>query len=273
MKINKSTIDGYDCHKIDFDSLSDFYNYISKTEINETFKYHTLSSTKPETSSGWYGTNSFEEAVELFKNGIPDTSEKLTKLLKAEKKMQPVKAMKRVNSIQGFQPVVPLYLMGVPNNMISTQMKPLKQKVVNLYSSLSYLCNVTSERLQEECIKKFRLISKLESQNYRVNLYVIFGSGSRRDKMNLITSIKIKSANERLNISKLAFPLTHPSMERRLIFRLIEVYPEMKGGFLFGYGSNITPSTMQKLYDGYILPEFITKDVEKISSLDELKFL
>jgi len=283
MKISKDIVGGYKTHRIEFDSIGEFYDYITKTPTNKVFKEHdeemkrfgeTGLSSQKTIRENWYGTKNFEEAVELLKNGIPDTSEKLTKLLKAEKKMQPVQAMKRVNSIQGFQPVVPLYLMGVPNNMISTKMSTVKQKVVNLYSNISYLCNVTSRQINDECIKKFRLISKLESQNYRVNLFLVFGTkNTYNGKMNFMASIKLKSANERLNVSKLAFPLTHPSMERRLIFRLVEVYPDMVKGFTSGYGYNIEGSMMDASFDGYVLPDFIKKNVDKITSLDELKNL
>lgn len=273
MKISKDIVGGYNTHKVEFDSIGEFYNYITKTPTNKAFEFESLSSQRI-TESDWYGTSTFDEAIDLLKNGIPDTSEKLTKLLKAEKKMHPEQAMKRVNSIQGFQPIVPLYLMGVPNNMISMQMKPVKQKVVNLYSNISYLCNVTSQEITDECVKKFRLISKLESQNYRVNLFLVFGS--RNDfngKMNFMVSIKLKGANERLNISKLAYPLTHPSMERRLLFRLIETYPDIVKGYVSGYGRNVPGSIMDAAFNGYILPNFITKDIDKINSLDELKNL
>ena len=291
-------------HLIKFDNLGEFYNYIKTTPTNRVFadkdkdiiarygkdseQYKRYTATQSSTIShhkeSWTGTKTLEEAEELFIKGIPDQSEKLTKMLKAEKKLTPVQGMKRVNSIQGFQPVVPLYLMGVPNNMISQQMQPVKQKVVNLYSNISYLCNVSTNEINTECIKKFRLINKLESQNYRVNLNLIFGSRSTRigarvtrDSdyvMNFVMCIRLKSANERLNISKLVFPLTHPSMERRLIFRLMEVYPDMVSGYTDGYGTHVSPDIFRNIFDdGYILPEFITKDIEQIKSLDELKFL
>lgn len=284
MKISKQMVGEFDTHKVEFDSINEFYEYIKKTPTNKVFSdadadakqygRKTALSSQSTERSHWYGTSSFDEAVELLKNGVPDTSEKLTKLLKTEKKLQPVQTMKRVNGIQGFQPIVPLYLMGVPNNMISTQMKPVKQKVVSLYVRVSYLCDVSAEKIAEECVKKFRLVTKLESQNYRVNLFLLFDTKSRWDgKMNFMASIKLKGANERLNISKLAFPLTHPSMQRRLLFRLVEVYPDMVRGYTSGYGTNVEGSMVDASFDGFVLPNFITKDVTKISTLEELKDL
>lgn len=284
----------FDMWKLDFDNLYEFSEYISNNTENEPFGAELADHKGADKSDSFYplascrtsdyakkfaGSNSYEEAIDLFKNGIPDKAEKLTNMLKAEEKMQPVQMMKRVNSIQGFQPVVPLYLMGVPNNMISMKMKPVKQKVVNLYTNVSYLASTTAEQIEQECIKKFRLISKLESQNYRVNLSLVFGtkvgySGSNNIN-GVIVSIKLKKANERLNVSKLAFPLTHPSMERRLMFRFIETCPRIKSKrFLHGYGTNWGEDVTRACFsDGYVLPLFIRNNVDEIKSLDDIKYL
>ena len=291
MRIQKQNVLNGVNHIVDFNSLYEFYKYITTTETNKAWsnaerllkeKYGENEFIKQLTplysqriaNNDWYGTKTYEEAIELFKNGIPDESAKLTKLLKAEQKMQPVQIMKKVNNIQGFQPIVPLYLMGIPNNMVGMQMKPVKQKVVNLYTNVSYRSYVSQNAIRNECIKKFRLISKLESQNYRVNLFILFNTRTKNNKMRFISTIKVKGADERLNISKLAFPLVHPSMERRLLFRLLEVYPESDKDLVRDYGVAVPNSILSSVYNnGYILPEFIKKDVEQIKSLDELKYL
>ena len=52
----------------EFESLKEFYDYICNTPLNETFRWGELSSTR--TNKGnWYGTNTFNEATDLFKNG------------------------------------------------------------------------------------------------------------------------------------------------------------------------------------------------------------
>lgn len=278
MNIEKRIVNDYDVHKLNFSNLRDFYRYITDMPYNKVFvkrmdkeKDYIPHSLRTD-NSYWYGTSSYEEAVELLKNGIPDVANKLTNMIKVEKKMQPVQMMKKINSIQGFQTNVPLYLMGVPNNMIGMKMQPVKQKVVNLYTNISYSASVSSETIQNECLKKFRIISKLESQNYRINLNAIFASS--KNNMILSSCVKLKAANERLNISKLVFPITHTSMLRRLMIRVVEVYPDIDKNFIYGYGRPVTGSILDMIYnDGHVLPQFINCNIDKINSLDDLKNL
>jgi len=264
--------------KIEFSSLEDFYRYITTTPLNETFRWQTLSST--ETGSrrnDWFGTNTFEEACELFKNGWTEMSERLKNKLKAEGKFEPTMTSRNVQSVQGYHPIVPLYLMGIPNNMVRRQMVPMKQKVVTLNKSLDYSSRVSSQQIIDESVKAFRIIQKLESQNYRVNLNLVIGvSGSMWNSSGekYFIRIRLKSANEKLNISKLSFPLVHPSMLRRLYFRFIEVHPPVSKSFLHGYGSPQSPQVLRSIWpDDILLPQFINKDIDKINTLEDLENL
>src|SRR5699024_11437952 len=68
-------------------------------------------------------------------------------------------------------------------------------------------------------------------------------------------------SNEKLNISKLAFPLVNPSMLRRLFFRFIEVYPNVTNSFVCGYGRPADSDEIRKIFKNeYLLPNFIRKD-------------
>lgn len=263
--------------KIEFSSLEDFYKYITNTPLNDTFKFKSLSSVTARES--FCGTKSFEEAVELFKNGWLEMSERLSNRLKADGKFEPTMTYRNVQSVQGYHPIVPLYLMGIPNNMITKKIVPMKQKVVTLNKSLDYSARVKTEQIVEESIKAFRIIQKIESQNYRVNLNLVVGvSGVRGWSMQTnekyFTKIRLKSANEKLNISKLSFPLVHPSMLRRLYFRFIEVHPPVSYKFKDGYGIPQEPSVLRAIWpDDILLPQFINKDIEKINTLEDLENL
>lgn len=261
--------------KIEFSSLEDFYKYIINTPLNDTFKFESLTSVTARES--FCGTKSFEEAIELFKNGWSEMSERLSNRLKVEGKFEPTMTYRNVQSVQGYHPIVPLYLIGIPNNMITKKMVPMKQKVVTLNKSLDYSVRVKTEQIIEESIKAFRIIQKLESQNYRVNLNLVIGaSGSMWNSSGekYFIRIRLKSANEKLNISKLSFPLVHPSMLRRLYFRFIEVHPPVSKSFLHGYGSPQSPQVLRSIWpDDILLPQFINKDIEKINTLEDLENL
>ena len=272
MKVDRIEYNSTDIDVISYKSIQEFYNYLINTPINKSFRWEELKSVKNDYS--FTGTNSFDDAVDLLKNGYKDGSSKLQKRLKVEEtKMATITKRKTVYGVQGYQPCVPLYLNGVPTNMITTVNKPVKQKIVILNKDVSYNALFLKDEIEEESIKAFRIIRKLESQGYRCELNVVLGTSERfKSKPRAFACrVRIKSADERLNISKMVFPLIHPSMLRRLYFRFIEVYPEVTKQFTSGYGVPIKADVLRELYDGYLLPKKMDIDVDKIRSVDDLK--
>lgn len=276
MKVNKITESKKNGSKkeieiIEFDSLNEFYKYITETEVNNAFKNWKDSLPSNTGSKKFTGTNSFEEAVNLFKYGWKEEAENLTQKLKAIEKETMVKTkQKPCLSVVGYQAVVPLYLQGVPNNMVNKKMVPIKQKVVTINKSISYAAKITKEQILEESIKALQMIKKIESQGVRCNLNVAWATAA--DDKTLIIKIKVKSANEKLNVSKLAFPLVNPSMLRRLAFRFLEVYPGTTYKFTWGYGTPLSSFEIKKYLNEkeYILPRFIKQEVNSIDDLNNL---
>ena len=253
---------------IEYDSLKEFYDYLCKTPFNDAFRWANHASV----NGDYYftQTNSFDEAVELFKNGWSDMATKLVQKLKVvENKTELTMKPKNVLSVAGYQAIVPLYLQGVPNNMVTKKMTLVKQKVITLNKSIDYSAGVNTDKIIEESIKAMQIIKKIEAQGYRCNLNIVIGSSKEK---RFIVKIRVKSANEKMNVSKLAFPLVHPSMLRRLFFRFIEVYPNVTKSFVSGYGSPATSSEMREIFKGeYLLPNFIKKDVDKIKGIEDLE--
>nr|DAO87608.1 MAG TPA: hypothetical protein [Caudoviricetes sp.] len=264
---------------VEFNSLQEFYKYLCDTPLNDSFRWKHLSSIKGDYR--FTQTHSYEEAVDLFHNGWSEMSQRLSQRLKAEGKMEHVMVAKPVQSVEGFQPIVPLYLSGIPNNMINRKMQPVKQKVVTLNKSVSYSCGVSTDEIIDESIKAFRIIQKLEAQNYRVNLNIVLGVYEANDywsdtvENGYAIKVKLKKANEKLNISKLAFPLVHPSMLRRLFLRFMEVYPGVPDEYTRGYGRPMGESLIRECFpkNEILLPQYIRKDVDSIKTLDDLEKL
>lgn len=150
-------------------------------------------------------------------------------------------------SVQGYQAVVPLYLNGCPQNMVNSKMVSVKQKIITLNKSVSYSAYTTTRQIEDESVKAMQIVKRLESQGYRCNLNIVLGvfKGTRR----FIVKIRIKNANEKLNVSKLAFPMVHPSMLRCLFFRFIEVYPKVTSVFSYGYGHPIKGGALREFLD------------------------
>ena len=112
-------------------------------------------------------------------------------------------------------------------------------------------------------------IKKIEAQGIRVNLNLIWGVAAGNTKE--VTKVRLKSANERLNISKLAFPLVHPSMLRRLCFRYLEVAPTVTKSYTLGYGSPLDGSQL-KTYckDEYVLPRLFDGNLASLGDLSSI---
>ena len=254
---------------VEYDSLHEFYEYLIHTPFNDAFCWAKHSSV----DGDYYFTKTrdFSEAVELLKNGWSDMATKLVQKLKViENKTEPTMKPKNVLGVAGYQAIVPLYLQGVPNNMVTKKMTPVKQKVITLNKSIDYNGGVSADQIIEESIKAMQIVKKLEAQGYRCNLNIVIGSSEPDIK--LYVKVRIKSANEKMNISKLAFPLVHPSMLRRLFFRFIEVYPHVTKSFVSGYGKPATSDEMREIFKGeYLLPNFIKKDVNTIKTIDDLE--
>ena len=249
----------------EFSSLNDFETYITNTPLNDTFRWTKLASVSG--SEDFTGTHSYEQAVEMFKNGWQSKAEELTKKLKViQNQVIDAQVQKVIFDVVGFQASVPRYLQGIPTNMVNKKLVPIKQKIVTINKDISYNCGITTEQIVEASIQTLQLVKRIEAQGIRVNLNLIWGvkaSGS-----NEIVKIRLKSANERVNISKLAFPLVHPSMLRRLCFRYLEVAPTITHGYLYGYGSPLDGSQL-KTYckDEYVLPRLFNGDLSKLGDL------
>lgn len=212
-----------------FNNINDFTKYISEQETNPVFRGMFLAS--KEYPSEWNGHMSTEQAIETLHHGWSAGAIDLEKKLNAVKHDMAVdKEVKNILDVCGYQPIVPLYLNGVPNCMLRKQMQTKKQKVITINRSLSVSGSVSSKTLMEESTKVLQIIYKLEKMGYRINLNLVISCGL------YAVSIRLKSANERLSVSKLAFPLVHTAMFRRVFFRFIEVCEYSTPFHVGGYG-------------------------------------
>ena len=253
---------------VSYGSLNEFYDYICNTPINETFRWQKLSSV--EGTRSFTKTESFKEANDLFKNGWSEMATKLVKKLKViENQIQPSMKQKTIYDVAGYQCSVPRFLNGMPDSMINKKSFATKQKVITINKSVSYSAWVDAETIEEERIQALQIIKKLEAQGLRVNLNLVLGSES--GGKTYMIKVRIKSANEKLNVSKLSFPLVHPSMLRRLFFRFIETYPNVTKDFVSGYGKPSDTSDIKKAFPNeYVIPAILSKKAEDINSLDDL---
>ena len=255
----------------EYRSLDEFYKYICETPLNDVFRWAECSSTKT-TTTKWTGTSNFDEATDLFKHGWATEAVKLEQRLKLACKETQASTTKRAKfDVVGFQASVPRYLQGIPTSMVNQKTILQKQKVITLNKSVSYGGYVSADAIKENSVKALHIVKKLEAEGYRVNLNIILGTMDKNyNTEEIVLKIRIKNAGERLNISKVAFPLCHPSMLRRLLFRYIEVNTAVTHkGFIRGYGSPIQDDILSQLAPNeYLLPKMIDNIDAVIKSMN-----
>jgi hypothetical protein len=193
------------------------------------------------------GTQSYEEAEDLLMNGWEQEAVKLTETLKSIQ-INKSERNKMIYDIVGFQPSVPRYIQGIPQNMFnSKKIATKKSKIIDVYKEVSYSGNTTKETIQEESIKALRIIQLLENQGYKCNLYVCDSISSFLAGKAVSIHLKIKNSSDRLNIGKIAFPLVHSSFLRRIVFSWIEKSSIVSKEFAVGYGSPIQGSNYKNM--------------------------
>lgn len=257
---------------VEFKSIDEFYKYISATPFNEAFGPSTSNKSSEHAGYDFTQTHDFNEAVTLMVNGWDDCAKKIAQKLEARKDdIVSAVRQKSFQDVAGFQACVPLYLQGVPTNMINRKNVPVKQRVVTINKCINYSCVVKTDKIIEESVKALMIVKKLEAQGTRVNVNVFLGTeaGGRR----ITCKVRIKNSSERLNISKMAFLLAHPSMLRRMMFRFIEVYPNTTSSFVSSYGHPIGKDEMAKMVSKgeYFIPAVVETSMETIKDLETFK--
>lgn len=229
-------------HKTTYGSITEFAAHTSMQEFNAVVWSGKKSSV--EGSESFTKTKSYNEAEGLMKEGWSEGAKTLTTKLKlANAKPAPSEVVRAVNDIVGFQVNVPRYLQGIPTSMINKKRVPQKQKVVSLVKGITYNGGISAQTILDDSVKFLQLVQAIEKEGIRVNVYAAFYTKSGSEEV--FYKFKIKDAKERLNLSKMAFPLMHPSFLRRIIFRAMETDNRITNrGFAIGYGS---PGTTQEI--------------------------
>ena len=257
-----------------FNSINEFYNYLQNTPVNNFYKNKSVLQSG---STGLYAesftkTKSYEEAVDLMKYGWTDGAKKITNKLKNLTKINCDElTRKQIYDVVGFNPSVPRYLQGIPTNMINQKLVRSKQKIVTITKSIGFTGNIKAEQIIDESVKCLQIIKKIEQQGIRCNLNVCNVCAGNKDKI-FVLKIRAKNSTEKINISKLAFLMAHPSMKRRLVFKFTELFEECDSNWDY-YGSSLMKANELKQFaekNEIMLPSLVDFDVEEVKTLNDL---
>ncbi len=186
-------------------------------------------------SMGFEGVKSLKEATDMLSNGW---TEKVDVVKKSMEKTQRLNYSNRVTGLKtdvvGCMPIVPHAIMGLPNSMLNTNVKPKKNKVIDLVYGLSYSAYVDTDDIIKVGLAVMENIIQLESQGFRVRLTAMQDYTDEGLKNSHIMLCKCKSEDQPLDAQRVMFPMFHPAMFRMIGFGWYETLPEST--YIYGYG-------------------------------------
>ena len=185
-------------------------------------------------NASWAGA-SYETAVDLLTHGW---KEKVTEIKGKLDKSVKVESTKMVRTqklgVTGYSPCVPNAIVGVPKAMFYSSKVAKKSKVIEILYDIGFSSSITVT----DCINKgIELLSKiysLEMNGFRVKLSVTCSYLNNGTPEGYIMTVAIKNENQPLDLSRIAFPLAHPAMLRKISFDWYERLPNAK--YISGHG-------------------------------------
>lgn len=195
-----------------YNSIAEFQKALERREIGYMYD-------RKNTNVDFRGTRTHEEADKLLINGDTFTA-KIIRSCNTQKKNN-----RTTNTIKqdfcGFVPNVGAVVSGSPINMYNIKQTTYKStKVLNLVYFVGASCATDKTELAEAGAKLLNVINTIEARGYKVNLFVATClipqiNGRKRADSRLNLAIKIKDSGKHLNITKIAYPIAHPSFFRR----------------------------------------------------------
>lgn len=248
-----------------FDNINEFTKYLV-TKPHKEGRHHG-SDEKGSYALDFTGTHDLEEALDLIKYG----DEKLYKKIKDKKAAINVdkilgNAKRRPeykHDVCGFVPNVPAFLIGNPRNMLDIKKNKTSSRILNIFLNIRVGGGISSDFVLEMGTKYLVVLDALEKMGYRCNLYS--GVANEDDGNYSCLMVRIKTDKEPLNLKKICFTIAHPSMQRRLKFKWMEVN-DGDHNFTYGYGGHASESTIKKFIDTELRDNFMIWNYEDFSS-------
>lgn len=226
-------------NKLYYESFSDIYRFmdtIGKRANNDKFG----NSSQKESRDNWAGTRTYAEAETKFANGLPEVAEKMKAALTQFTAKANIVTTKRTprSYYYGYAPNIPAAIIGLPKSMYQVQRVPQKTKTIGLLWNSCQNCSVDASTLQSAGESVLKLVYMLECKGYRVQLDCVPFSCTESGR-DFVAVINLKQYAQHMDILKLTFPVTSPAMFRRFGFKWAETIPNVTGGHVYGYGSNL----------------------------------
>lgn len=187
-------------------------------------------------------TESFDHAMELLTGGWDEPlSQMKTQTARHIVTNTTSHRARPENAVIGYTPNVPNAILGLPDSMINTTRVPQKVRAVTLIYTITVNCGYNQDDIYKAGLCFLNVVNSLEIQGYRVKVLVEPFCGHQEREEHVCFRVNVKDWRQPLDLKKLAFPLSHPSMFRRIGFRWLETTPKLnRRGWIRGYGQAFT---------------------------------
>lgn len=225
-----------------YSNISELYNWLKKTQRRPTARKRSESTD----DINFYGTRSLEESYDMLIHSdeklykeIDETNRKIdiTKIIGNK-----ISRKKEKQDVVGYQPNVPLYLMGTPENMINQEPKKISQKILNICLNVSVNCSISKQQIKNAGSIYAKTIDILEKMGYRCNLYIL--SVAQVYQETAYCLVKVKTDREPFNLKKLCFLMANSGYDRRIVFKWLECCKIDKEITEYAYGRPVTDKTL-----------------------------
>ena len=224
------------CIYEEFTSINQLLNTLNSRPNNQVMSESEASRTG---DRDFCETSSYEEAVDLFVHGYTDIVGQVRAEVRKNNKAiysNPIERRTIMNMPVGFIPNVPNALQNKPDSMINIVSTPQKRKTLSVIYAMGGSCGEEAESFIKAGAALVSALNLIELSGVQTRLYVDFMPSSGRKEM-LSPVLRVKNYGERFNLTKICFPLVHPSMFRRIGFKYLETCPFVTDdSFRLGYG-------------------------------------
>lgn len=207
------------------------------------------SDVKKSVHKSFHGVDSYDEAITLFKNGLPSVCDELKRASITLDGPNPndigaINKRQRRNYYNGYAPNIERALLGLPRDMRQIKRVKAPVKTVSLVYNNSTHAGTDSAKIKRSGKTVFKLAYALEKAGYKVNVDLLVYA-AERDGDYALCLVTLKEFKQTFDLLKLSFPLTHTAAFRVFGFRWLETVPGL-GKKWFGNGSQMAKEDIER---------------------------
>lgn len=221
-------------------NFGSWWDFVTSAADEKLRQYRRLKESHTTNYPKWYGTRTFNEAVEMaLYTGWPE-GRKMMADSYAIISPRPEPYHSETLSVAGMYPNIPAYISGSPECMVDYEYQNI---ATNPIIKVDYVnggtSNISAKSLMLRGAAVLSLCDQLEKRGYstEINLVSETNGGYGITRTTFIKRVAVKPAGEPIDLDRMAFALAQPAVHRRLHFALIEQHRELESIFGSSYGS------------------------------------